>query len=67
MNKRLLKDTHQQPDGEIGRMRSQTWDLMSLWSLGLTKQHAEAFWFPDVGKGQKAVLWGFYGGFITQL
>ena len=48
-------------------MRSQTWDLMSLWSLGLTKQHAEAFWFPDVGKGQKAVLWGFYGGFITQL
>ena len=62
---RLLKDTNQPPDEEISRMRSQTRDLMSLWSLGLTQQHAEAFGFPGVGKGQKAVLRSFYGGFIT--
>ena len=64
---RLLKDTNQQPDEEIRRTRSPTRDLMSLWSLGLTQQHAEASGFPDVGKGQKAVLWSFYGSFITQL
>ena len=64
--KRMLKNMNQQPDEAIHRARFQTKKLCPRGAQGMARWHSEAFCFPDVKRGRKAVLLGLYGGFITQ-
>lgn len=55
---------NQQPDEEIGRVSSQTKEILCSCSLGLGMVAHESILVPQHGSSPNPLLLGFYGGFI---
>ena len=45
---RIFKGANQSLDEEMHRVRSQTEEFLSLWSLGPACSHVRAFWLPNL-------------------